>query len=145
MNCSKCGAPLKENAKFCTICGSNVLSEDVQNSHLDTDATSEPQVENTNDQQQTFQEPYEINQKNYSQRSLKRNMLNSNTAFKVIAGILVILLLWKTAEHISLKRQIDKYESQDAVERTIDAADSWLEDILDLKDILPWNWVKGKK
>ncbi len=137
MNCPKCGVPLKENAKFCTVCGSNVLPEDIQNPDLDTDTALEPQAENPN-KQQSFHDSYEINQKYYNQKSLKSNMLNSNTAFKVIAGIVVILLLWKTAEHISLKRQIDEYENQDAVERTIDAADSWIEDFLDLKDILPW-------
>lgn len=134
LNCPKCGATLKENAQFCTVCGFGVLKKDIQNPHLDNNYTSEPQAENLYNQRQTFQKPYENKQTNYNQRSFDSNMFNSNTAFKVISGVLVVLLLWKTAEHISLKRQISEYENRDAVEKTIDAGDSWFDSI---KNALP--------
>lgn len=76
--------------------------------------------------------PYKNNRGN-----LSSNKYNPNTIFQVIAVIAVSLLLWKTAEHISLKRQIDEYENQDAVEKTIDAADSWLDKVdLNIFDLI---------
>lgn len=130
MNCKKCGSPLKEDAKFCTVCGSNILSENIQNPHLDT--ASAAQAENFDNQQQMLKDPYKNNRGN-----LSSNKYNPNTVFQVIAVIAVCLLLWKTAEHISLKRQIDEYENQDAVEKTIDAADSWLDKVdLNIFDLI---------
>lgn len=129
MNCKKCGNALKEDAKFCTVCGSNILLENIQNPHLDT--ASAAQDKNFYYQQQILK-PYKNNQKN-----LNSNKDNPNALFQVITVIVVSLLLWKTAEHISLKRQIDEYRNQDAVEKTIDAADSWLDKV----DLNPFDLI----
>lgn len=57
--------------------------------------------------------------------------MKSNTSYKVIAGIAFILLLWVMVENDALKRQINDYENQGAIEKTVDAAKSWWDTIFE--------------
>lgn len=165
MNCQKCGAILNENTKFCTICGTNVFPENIKNPNLDVTTTPKLQTENPNldtttaskqpvenftYNQHTLQQSNKKNQEDWKCNPILR-IFKSNTTFKVIAGIELILILWIMVENNSLKGQINDYvntlndyksqlsdykdqitdyENKGAFDKTIDTIDSWLDMLL---------------
>ncbi len=148
MNCPTCGALLNDNAKFCSSCGSSVLTEHIQNPNSNAATASETQAENHAYQQRMYQQPYG-NSQIYYELLQKSNASKSNKTFKIIAAIttiiavIAIMLMLRISSVLLMEEeaylqqiddyenQIDAYEDRNAVDKTIDAVDSWIDNFVE--------------
>lgn len=138
MNCKTCGALLDDNAKFCTACGANLAVGNVENTN--TVPPSAPQNEIPTFQQpyvntqQPNMQPFYGNNQAYNGQMPNGNTPKSNTGLKVALVACIAIIVWLfislddlQTQNDSYKNTINQYENENAIDKTFDAIDSWLD------------------
>ncbi len=155
MICTKCGTLLEDNAKFCTKCGTPISIEDahLQNETSYTEAATEQSLFTKQSIQETQHGAVKTPYTQYADSAIQRPQNNiapylimpqtSKTSAKSIAVIALIIFLFVSVgliisnlytsnlrlenEKKYYQDQVEDYENENAVDKTVDAISSWFD------------------